>query len=197
MDLGKKLREIRKRKGLTLQQVASGAGVSKSFISQIESGATKPSLASLKKVGDVLGIPIAALFEAEVANDAPSGVATTQGDAGSRAEVRVVRRNQRKRLVWPDSEGETYLLTPDLQRKLEVTLSTYLPGYQTGHEAYTHIGEEFGFVLEGRCEITVGDQVYELEEGDSIYYQSHVPHKMRVLGDRPVRTIWVITPPSF
>ncbi len=197
MDLGKKLREVRKRKGLTLQQVASGAGVSKSFISQIESGATKPSIASLKKVGDVLGIPIAALFEEEAANGGPGGDAVAEGEAGVRADVRVVRRNRRKMLVWPDSEGETYLLTPDLQRKLEVTLSTYLPGYETGLEAYTHVGEEFGFVLEGRCEITVGDQVYELEEGDSIYYQSHIPHKMRVLGDRPVKTIWVITPPSF
>jgi quercetin dioxygenase-like cupin family protein len=88
------------------------------------------------------------------------------------------------------------LLTPDLQRKLEVLLNELMPG-DTVDEAYTHEGEEFGFVLEGQYEVTVGDEVYVLDEGDSISYPSHLPHKMRVVGDRPSRSIWVITPPSF
>lgn len=193
MELGAKLKAIRRSKGVTLQQIADQTGLSKSFVSQIETGAANPSIASLKKITDVLGIPLAALFHAgEEAEEAgtPSEVAEPQG------EVRVVRRDRRKMLVEPGKMGRMYLLTPDLQRKLEVILGEEEPG-NADSEWYSHRGEEFGLVLEGRYEVSVGDQVFVLEAGDSIYYPSHMPHKTRVLGDQPVRTIWVITPPSF
>ena len=61
----------------------------------------------------------------------------------------------------------------------------------------THEGEEFGFILEGRYESTVDGQVFVLEEGDSITYPSRLPHRGRAIGNQRVRTLWVITPPSF
>ena len=100
-------------------------------------------------------------------------------------------------LTWPGAHGRTQLLTPDLERKLEVTLSVWKPGYTTGPEPYAHAGEEFGLVLEGRFEVTVGDATFRLETGDTIYFPSHLPHRSRVLGRRPATTLWVITPPSF
>jgi len=99
-------------------------------------------------------------------------------------------------LSWPGRSWKTYLLTPDLQRKLEVLLNELEPG-DTFDEPYTHQGEEFGFVLEGSYEVTVGDEVFVLNEGDSISYSSSLPHKMRVVGTSRSRSLWVITPPSF
>lgn len=201
MELGQKLKRIRKRKGITLQAVADGANLSKSFVSQIETGAANPSIGSLKRITNVLGIPLAALFDDGVPGETPvraaASHAPSEAEDRGRNDVRVVRRDRRKMLIWPGKDAKTYLLTPDLQRKLEVILDIEEPGHSSGEEWYSHDGEEFGFVLAGRYEVTVGDQVFVLEEGDSIYYPSHLPHKVRVLGDQAAKTIWVITPPSF
>jgi transcriptional regulator with XRE-family HTH domain len=195
VELGSKLKEIRRGQGVTLQQIADQTGLSKSFVSQIETGSANPSIASLKKITDVLGVPLGALFtNSENGNgDLYAGGASPGLDRG---EVRVVRRDRRKMLVEPGKKGRMYLLTPDLQRRLEVILGEEEPG-NADEDWYSHVGEECGFVLEGRYEVSVGDQVFVLEAGDSISFPSHLPHKMRVLGDQPVRTIWVITPPSF
>lgn len=195
MELGQKLKAIRKSQGITLQQIADETKLSKSFVSQVETGAANPSIASLKKITDALGVPLAALFETD--ESLATGQAPEQnGQSGQSGEVRVVRCDRRKMLVEPGKMGRMFLLTPDLQRKLEVILGEDDPG-NADTEWYSHEGEEFGLVLEGRYEVSVGDQTFVLEAGDSIYYPSHLPHKMRVLGDQPVRTIWVITPPSF
>jgi transcriptional regulator with XRE-family HTH domain len=197
MSLGQQLKKVRRSKGMTLQQVADGAGLSKSFVSQIESDRAKPSIASLKKIGDVLDIPLATLFDEETNNGTISPFGSIESDdPKALKEVRVVRRTQRKMLVWPGRNWKAYLLTPDLQHKLEVFIDEMEPG-GSDNEPYCHVGEEFGLVLEGRCEVTVGGEVFELEAGDSIYYPCHLPHTTRVLGDCPARAIWVVTPPSF
>lgn len=195
MTLGDKLRAIRKDRGLTLQQVADAAGLSKAFVSQIESGTANPSLASLKRVGNALEIPLAALFEDE--SNGPEPAPAPTDEAG---EVRVVRKHRRKQILWPGRSVPSYLLTPDLRGRLEVLLDVLEPGAASEEDdqrCMTHDGEEFGFILEGRYEATVNGQVYVLEEGDSITYPSRLPHRGRAIGDRRVRTLWVITPPSF
>jgi transcriptional regulator with XRE-family HTH domain len=201
VELGAKLKEIRRGQGVTLQQIADQTGLSKSFVSQIETGAANPSIGSLKKITDVLGVPLGALFTngEHRPGEPPAALSNSNGALQAvdpSGAVRVVRRNRRKVLIEPGKKGKMYLLTPDLQRKLEVILGEEEPG-NADEEWYSHIGEECGFVLEGRYEVCVGDQVFVLEAGDSITFPSHIPHKTRVLGDQPVRTIWVITPPSF
>jgi transcriptional regulator with XRE-family HTH domain len=194
MTVGEKLREIRKSKGLTLQQVGDAAGLSKAFVSQIESGTANPSLASLKRVGSALGIPLAALFEGSENGGEPAA-----GTAEDWGEARVVRRARRKQIVWPGRTTPSYLLTPDLRGPLEVMLDVLEPGGQTEEDerCMTHDGEEFGFILHGRYEITVGEKCIILEEGDSIIFPSRLPHRGRALGGGTVKTLWVITPPSF
>ncbi len=196
--LGEKLRAIRKERGLTIQQVATAAGLSKAFVSQIESGIANPSLASLKRVGNALGIPLGHLFDAagNGVEGAPSPTPAVEGAD----EVRVVRRDRRKRILWPGRSTPTYLLTPDLRGKLEVLLDVLDPAASPPEEdqqSMTHEGEEFGFILEGRYEVTVAGQSIVLEQGDSITFPSRLPHRGRPLGTQTVRTLWVITPPSF
>ncbi len=194
MTVGEKLRALRKARGLSLQQVADAAGLSKAFVSQIESGTANPSLASLKRVGSALDLPLAALFEG--AGDGEESAAATAEES---SEVRVVRRARRKQIVWPGRTTPSYLLTPDLRGPLEVMLDVLEPGSRTEDDerCMTHAGEEFGFILEGRYEITVGERTIVLEEGDSITFPSRLPHRGRALGARTVKTLWVITPPSF
>lgn len=196
MELGAKLRAIRRSKGLSLQRVANLTDLSKGFVSQVESGAANPSIASLKRIANGLGISMVDLFDSESNGEtaAPEGSTVASDDC---PDVKVVRHNKRKMLAWPGSTAKTYLLTPDMQRQLEVTLNVYEPGDESGAEGMTHAGEEFGLIVEGCLEVTVGGHVFRLEVGDTISYPSHIPHRTRALGEHMTRTVWVITPPSF
>lgn len=187
LNLGQRIKEIRLEKRMTLQQVADGAELSKSFVSQVETGTTQPSIGSLKRIVDVLGIPLAALFTEDTTGDGPKL---------EESPVKVVRKDRRKHLRWP-SGAVAELLTPDLRGKLEVILTEVDPATDLHADPYTHEGEEFGFVLEGTYEAIVQNERYVLEAGDSIYFQSHMPHSVRAIGKDPVKVLWVITPPSF
>jgi transcriptional regulator with XRE-family HTH domain len=195
MDLGSKLKEVRRGKQITLQEVARETGLSKSFISQVEAGGANPSIGSLKKIADALAVPLAELFESEANGTDPGARAHPDGDRDRPNDVRVVRSNRRKMLVWPGEDSKHYLVSPDVQRKLEVTFNELQPGYDS--EVISHHGEECGFVIEGMLEMTVGGETFVLNAGDSIYFPSHLPHRERVLGDDLTRTFWVNTPPTY
>ena len=202
-DFGKRLKMLRIERDLTLREIAERADLSTSFISQIETGGTQPSIPSLKRIVGALGITVGELFEdsdnSQVTDTA--GGKTELEDAAERAvedesSVRVVRRDHRKTLSWP-SGASSSLLTPDLRGRLEVLLTTYDPTCETMGHDYAHDGEELGFVLRGHMELTVDGNAYELGPGDSIYYPSHLTHWGRAIGDQEAETIWIITPPSF
>lgn len=74
---------------------------------------------------------------------------------------------------------------------------TYPPGTDTGDEMYAHEGEEAGMLVEGRLELTVGNDVYILEPGDSYYFESSRPHRFRNPFDLPARLISATTPANF
>jgi transcriptional regulator with XRE-family HTH domain len=187
-EIFESIKNIRKSKGITLQEMSNRTGISLNHLSQIERGRTNPSIGTLKKITDVLGVPFMSLGNGESSLPLPP-------NNQKRAEV--VRGDMRKMLVYPKSKTKVFLLTPDLQRKLEVMLSETGPDEQGPEEWYSHEGEEFGFVLEGRLEVAVEDEIHILEPGDSIYYRSHLPHRMKRVGDEPCKSIWVVTPPSF
>ncbi|NEE03020.1 helix-turn-helix domain-containing protein [Phytoactinopolyspora halotolerans] len=207
-ELGRRLRAARQERRYSLQHIADQAGLSKSFISQVELGRSAASLGTLKRICAVLDIPVWALLDDEsagaharpadgtAAGGAAAGGPTTGGTAAGSAGVSIVRHDERRVRRYPGSSTDISLLTPDLDRKIEVTLSVLQPGEGYGHETYTHRGEEFGLVLSGTYEVTVQGETYVLSEGDSIYFSSRLPHRTRALGDRPVTTFWVVTPPS-
>jgi len=199
LKLGTRLRAIRQERRLTLQQVGDAVGLSRSFLSQVERDEATLSLGSLKRIADALGIPMIALLEHN-SDRRSQKTAVGQGEDARQHQgsvVRVVRKNQRKMLVWPGRTAKTYLLTPDFCGKLEVILDVEEAGHTSGEEYYSHEGEEFGIVLEGRYEVQVAKERFILEEGDSICFFSHLPHRVRVLGKKSATTLWVITPPSF
>ncbi|WP_162451091.1 helix-turn-helix domain-containing protein [Phytoactinopolyspora mesophila] len=190
LELGRRLRAARTERRFSLQYIGERAGLSRSFISQLELGQSAASLGTLKRICAVLDIPVWALLDDDPLPVQPGNSKPVPGEAA------IVRRDQRKVRRYPGSTTDISLLTPDLNRRIEVTLSVLQPGEGYGHETYTHRGEEFGLVLAGTYEVTVDDVPYVLEEGDSIYFSSRLPHRTRALGDRPVTTFWVVTPPS-
>lgn len=191
--LGLRLRTARRQQNLTLAAAADRAGVSKSFLSQVESGLAHPSLTTLKRISSAVKVPMWALFADPAEDDDAGGALDLQLQ-----EVRVVRAARRIRLQIPDTHADVELLTPDVQHNLEVTLSVIQPGDGYGlHDAYRHPGEEFGLVLQGRYEVTVANEVFLLEPGDAIYLPGELAHRTLALGPEPVHSLWINTPPKL
>lgn len=180
--LGGRIRATREAKGRSLRSVAEVAGVSESFLSQVERGVASPSVASLRGIADALGESIASFFE----------------ERDERSAGRLVRVADRRRLVHPKRHWEDLLLTPRTSRHLQVILSVVEPGQGSGEEPYAHDSdEECVIVLDGRLRFWVGDEEYLMDEGDSLLFESRMPHRNVNPGPGRARILWITTPPSY
>jgi len=203
IDLGKRIRSERQKRQMTLEKFSIKTGLSKSFLSQIERGNTEPSITSLKKIAAEFGYSVVNLFPNGNENESNWGY--QDGPSGHpvrkmtyRNEVSVVRAKKRKRLALPGANVVYDLLTPDMQRQLEVMYMRVKAGENSGSEPMLDSpGEKLCIVVKGTLELCVGKEVYRLEEGDTIYYPAHVPHSWRALEGEAIEVIWILTPPSF
>lgn len=189
LSLGAKIRQHRKARRLTLAELAERCDISPSFLSQIERDQANPSIATLHTITQVFGLTLAMFFEEPK---------ETKGQVrGNGTFAKVVRADQRKLLIYPGSGIRNELLSPDLQRAIQMMRVVIPPGADTGQVPLVHEGEECGFVLQGQIEIWVGDENYVLGPGDTIYQDSTVPHRSRNIGDTEAIIVTAITPPSF
>lgn len=181
VDLGARIRALRLAQGATLRQLAAQAGVTESFLSQVERGVASPSIASVQRIARALGRSIAELF-------------ATDDRAGT-----VVRAGDRRRVVYQGLGAVDEFLTRNTaDARLQVILSTIEPGGGTGEEAYTHDSdEEVVVVLEGSLDLWVGPEHYRLETGDAVTHSSRVPHRNTNPGPGVARVLFAITPPSY
>jgi transcriptional regulator with XRE-family HTH domain len=180
LELGERLRAMRQLRRLTLREVAESAGVSESFVSQLERGRTNASVATLQRLASALGIEISDLFAGE-----------------SQTGPRVLRRQERQLLEWGHL-GRKALLTPKPFHLLEVVTAAFDPGGSTGDEPYTHgDSEELLLVLAGRVQVQLGSELLDLSTGDSVNYRSSTPHRVSNPGDEPAEVLFVISPPSY
>jgi transcriptional regulator with XRE-family HTH domain len=180
LALGARIRTIRRARGQTLRQLADRAGVTESFLSQVEREVASPSIATVQRVAHALDLSIAELFAEEPA-------------AG-----RVVRREDRRRVAYPGLKAVDEFLTSNVAGRLQVILSSIEPGGGTGAEPYTHDSdEEVVVVLEGVLDVWVADEHYVLHEGDALTFPSRLPHRNTNNGTLAATVLFCITPPSF
>jgi quercetin dioxygenase-like cupin family protein/ribosome-binding protein aMBF1 (putative translation factor) len=194
-DVGRMIRQQRKARQLTLAQLAELANVSTSYVSQVERGVANPTLASLKTLSSALGITVGSLLEGT-----PNGFASTAPTAaygGGGGDVSVMRSGQRRRVIYPGSNIANELLSPNLRVQMEVISVEAPPGSGSGGHPHTHEGEECGVVIAGVMRFWVDGHEWLLEELDSIYFPSHLPHSWESAGDVDLFAIWIITPPTF
>ncbi len=179
LDLGARLRALRRSNRLTLRQLADRAAITESFLSQVERGVASPSIATVQRIAHALGLSIAELFT-------------------ERPTSSLVRRSERNRISYPGLRAVDEFLTSAPNGRLQVILSTIEPGGGTGEEPYTHDSdEEVVIVLEGRLDVWVGAEHHVLHEGDALTLASRLPHRNTNRGDRPCRVLFCITPPSY
>jgi transcriptional regulator with XRE-family HTH domain len=178
VELGAMLRRARQGR-FTLEKLSARSGVSVGLISQIERGLGNPSFVTLSKLAYALDIPVSSFF----------------ADAGDRGAL--VRRHQRRQLLL-ESEGLVFeLLTPDIHRKLGLTLVSIPPGWSNEPRPFAHDAEEAVFLVSGQLELHVGPDSYTLHEGDTVTYDANLPHWMRNLGTASAVVLTAMTPPTF
>ncbi len=182
MDVGKRLSEIRKKAGLSQRELAKRAGVTNSTISMIEKNSVSPSVGSLKKV--LSGVPISLLEFFDV-------------EESARVDFPVTYRAEDFLDSSIDDIGMKLIGKRFPNRAMSFLVEDYPPGTDTGDEMYTHEGEEAGYVVEGRLELTVDDEVHILEAGQGYYFESTRRHRFRNPFDETCRIVSATTPANF
>ena len=178
MELGKRIRARRLEQNMSLRELAKQVDLTASFLSQVERGLVSPSIDSLRKISRALGVPV---FYFLMEDNRPSPV---------------VRRNERRKIVLPTNISYE-LLTPDVNRKMEVIMAQLHPRDGSIPLVFYPHTEECIIVLEGALEIGLGDQKYVLEAGDAVYFDGFMLNHLAAKGDSIVRYITIITPPIF
>ena len=167
------------RQGLTLDNLAAAAGVTKSFLSRLERDETSPSVATLQTICEALSLPIGALFEAPVYD--------------------LVRGDDAPGILLVGEGVHERLLTPRGQPQVQVVRSTIEPGGSGGDELYTlNCDVEVVHVLSGRLEITMSDMTVTLRQADTLTFSGREPHSWHNPDlARGAEALWVIVPASW
>jgi len=180
--IGLNIKERRVKCDLTLRELAKRLNVSASFISQVESGKTTPSLASIKHIAHELKTTVGELI----------------GDDCEHKNSPVMRVSDRlSKGGMSKGINMSLLTTKEPTKQLEPVLFELQEGASSGKSFYKHFGQEFAFVLRGAVEITLNDTTYALTMGDSIYFYSHIPHSFKNIFAGVSEILWIASPPTF
>jgi len=179
-ELANRLKAVRQMHGLSQRELAKRAGVTNGMISLIEQGRVSPSVASLKKVLDGLPMSLAEFFTMDPAGTAQVFYAKDELVELGEGEVSL-------KLVAAHRPG----------RRMAILREIYEPGADTGSDMLKHAGEEGGFVVSGKVEVTIGTQTRTLSPGDAYYFASAVPHRFRNRGKERCEIISASSPPTL
>lgn len=178
MDIGRRLRELRTARGITLKAAAAASELSMSFISALERGLSGVSIAALRRLVAAYGTTLGELL------DEPAVLTT-----------RLVARPDRR--ILDTGDGVRIENLASAPAVLEPQLFILAAG-ASSEGMYAHPGEEFMFVLSGVLAIWLGDgEYYRLGEGDALTFPSTLPHRFQALGPEETRLLWINTPPTF
>ncbi len=177
MNIGEKIKELRVRSGLTQEELADRAELSKGFISQLERDNTSPSITTLLDILQCLG--------------------TTAGEFFNEDPEEQIVFGKDDYFVKEDSELKNTIqwIIPNAQKNMMEPIHLTLDAGGSTYPDNPHEGEEFGYVLAGSIDIHIGSKIYKAKKGESFYF---IPDKKHYLTSRGgASVIWVSTPPSF
>lgn len=174
--LGEQIRQLRKLRQLSLQQLSAATGRSIGFLSQLERGKSQPSVSDLNKLASALAVPYSVFF-----SQAP------QHERGL-----VVRQAHRPVLHYAEGVSDA-LLSPGFGGELQLMLSRFAPGASSGVQTLTHGGDQGGMVLCGELELWVDEHCHQLQAGDSFSFHSSRPHRYRNPGTVETQVMWAYT----
>ena len=177
IDVGRRLREIRMGRGLSIRALAEDCNLNVNTLSLIENGRTSPSVSTLQVIAQTLEIPVSIFFKVN----------------GSDSKVIYQRSGQRPRAVF--THGSMEDLGAGMPRYgAEPLIITLKPKADSGKTPIVHTGREFVYCLEGRITYHVDDKPYQLEQGDSLMFEAYLPHRWLNNNETESRMLLVLCP---
>lgn len=179
IDVGERLKKLRKSRALSQRELAKMAGITNGSISAIEKNTVSPSVSSLKKLLDAIPISLSEFFAMEMEEESSVFFsAESMANVGTGGVMRRImgKHNPEQKLLLIDETFPEFTDTGDLM---------------------SHQGEETGLVISGEIEVTVGNEVRILKAGDGYHFNSEVPHVFRNISTTPCRIICCATPAEF
>jgi len=175
-SFGARLRELRRQRGWTLQDLADQSGLSQTFLSRLESGDRQASIAAVLTLSKVFEVSLASLFESPLATD-PCIIVR-----GAKA-------------VEQTANGLSYVPLSNAGRFFNLRpMRVRIPADRTGDQHYHHDGEEWLYVLSGALRLSLAGKVYDLNRGDAAHFDSRLPHRLIAKGKRDARVLLVASP---
>jgi transcriptional regulator with XRE-family HTH domain len=190
-DIGRRLREVRLERGLSLRSLAQTLGVSASLISQVETGKTQPSVSTLFAMVTQLGMSLDEFLSPDGAAGAvPSAPAQPSGSSGSS----IVQRGADNPVLEMENGVRWERLAVGPGRPADVLLVTYAPGASSSVEGklMRHAGFEYAYMLEGELTLQVEFDTYVLRAGDSLQFDSIRPHMFSNNSTGVARGVWFV-----
>jgi transcriptional regulator with XRE-family HTH domain len=182
-EIGKRIKSLRKKKGITLEGLAAETGFTKGYLSKVEKSLKAPPVSTLGIIARALGTTISMLLGE---------------DGSSSSPISIVRKDERLLITRAGTDfGYSYeAVAHKFANKMMEPFVLTLPIRPKKRTMFQHEGEEILFVLEGRTKFHYGSNEYIMEEGDCVYFDSGVPHLGESIGDKPVKTFMVIFNPT-
>ena len=179
MDIGNRVKDLRIKKGLTQEELADRAELSKGFISQLERDLTSPSISTLVDILQCLGTDLSDFFTKDVDSQI------------------VFRKQDYFEKIDSEMHNKTEWIIPNAQKNMmEPIRVTLQPGGSTYPDT-PHEGEEFGYVLNGSIVIHIGKKEIKAKKGESFYFTPDSTHYITASGSKEACILWVSSPPSF
>lgn len=180
VNVGARLKALRTERNLSQRDLAASSGVTNGMISMIEQNKHSPSVATLNRITDALGVSFGDFF--------------SSGDDAAAERKIFFSPDELTRLV--DGKLELRVVAGDRRSKaLQILHEVYQPGGDTGPDMLSHPGEEGGVIISGEIEVIVGDTHRILRAGDAYYFDSQIPHRFRNIGSTPAILVSACTPP--
>jgi transcriptional regulator with XRE-family HTH domain len=176
--MGARIRFLRRQRGMTLDQLSSASNLTKSYVSKVERGLSVPSISTAMKIAESFNITVSQLL----------------GEDGYEGAITVVRKNERPSFMQDgNSAGYNYELIagPKKFKTMEPYIMKPPLNFQD-QRMFEHGGEELIFVLSGSVEVEVSGEVIRLDSGDTMYFDAHLPHRTRSLGNKNASVLVVI-----
>jgi transcriptional regulator with XRE-family HTH domain len=179
MNLGKRIQDLRRRRGLSTGELAARVQVTSGFISQLEHSKTDPSLQTLQRVASALQVPLSYLL------------------LDDEIRPQVIRKDERHVIHTGNGGPRALILSPLPPRHLELVLLELPPGGVSWTKGQFHDGHECHLVVQGKVRASYDGEHYLLGEGDSIFWDGAAPHALENVGDAVAQIVMALTPPAL
>ncbi len=172
MSLGQKIGRLRQERGLTLQEVSEGSGLTPSFLSRLERDKVNISVANLRKLAQFFSVQMTHFFEGE----------------DNQQIGQVIRPQDRTQLSLDDAPVQVYSMLP-ANSDLDARLIEALPG--SGQQGFSGRGSQLIHILQGQVHYILGEEEYTLGPGDTLFYRDDIAHSWANAGESPARLLTV------